>query len=68
MNSNIIGNLALSRSNEWAQICPPLSNSSLQGDNYEVAEKPSYQDSTSNTAAKNIDNQTGSAQIGRAHV
>ncbi len=65
MNSNSIGNLALSRSNEWAQICPPLSNSSLQGDNYEVAEKPSYQDSTSNTAAKNIDNQTGSAHLSK---
>lgn len=65
MNSNSIGNLALSRSNEWTQIWPPLSNSSLQGDNYEVAEKSSYQDSTSNTAAKNIDNQTGISHISK---
>lgn len=60
-----MSNLALSRSNEWTQICPPLSNSSLQGNNYEVAEKSSYQDSNSNTAVKNIDNETGNSHTSK---
>lgn len=65
MNNNSIGNLALSQSSEWMQICPPLSNSSLQGDNYEVEEKSSYQDSTSNTTAKNNDNETRNLHISK---
>ena len=65
MKSNSIGNLALSQSNEWMQICPPLSNSSLQSNNYEVAEKYNPQDSSSNQPSKNLDNQTKNSHINK---